>query len=55
MTDDAAFYEEDHDLGEVVSNGMRYRVFYDPNRHQTISVLVPGQDIPFDSARSARS
>ncbi len=41
-----AFYEEARDLGEVVSNGLRYRVFYDAERQRTISVLIPGQNLP---------
>ena len=38
------FYEEDQDLGEVVSNGLRYRVFFDSKRHRTVCVLVAGQE-----------
>ena len=55
MTDDATFYEEAQDLGEVVSNGLRYRIFFDSMRHRTVCVLVAGQDqvvgsnIPMDN------
>lgn len=57
MADGATFYEEARDLGEVVSNGMRYRVFYDPKRQCTICVLIPGQNLvdgfsrPIEQAR----
>ncbi len=44
MNDGVMFYEEDQDLGEVVSNGLRYRIFFDPKRHRTVSVLVAGQE-----------
>ena len=44
MDNDVAFYEEGRDLGEVVSNGVRYRVFYDGKRQRTICVLIAGQD-----------
>jgi hypothetical protein len=43
MTHTEASYEEARDLGEVVSNGLRYHVFYDPKRQRTVCVLVPGQ------------
>ena len=45
MTDAKTSYEEAEDLGEVVSNGVRYRVFYDSKRGCTISVLLPGQNL----------
>jgi hypothetical protein len=44
MNDGVMFYEEDQDLGEVVSNGLRYRVFFDSKRHRTVCVLVAGQE-----------
>jgi hypothetical protein len=44
MSDGVMFYEEDQDLGEVVSNGLRYRIFFDANRHRTVCVLVAGQE-----------
>lgn len=44
MTEGQTFYEAAQDLGEVVSNGLRYRVFYDAERHCTIRALIPGQD-----------
>jgi hypothetical protein len=44
MMDAATFYEETLDLGEVVSNGLRYRVFFDSKRHRTVCVLVAGQE-----------
>ncbi len=44
MNDSVMFYEEDQDLGEVVSNGLRYRVFFDSKRHRTVCVLVAGQE-----------
>jgi hypothetical protein len=44
MIDGATFYEETTDLGEVVSNGLRYRVFFDSKRHRTVCVLVAGQE-----------
>ena len=44
MADGMMSYDEARDLGEVVSNGLRYRVFYDSKRHRTICVLVAGQD-----------
>ena len=43
MADNATFYEEAREQGEVVVKGMRYRIFFDPNRGCTIFVLVPGQ------------
>ncbi|HVO25275.1 MAG TPA: hypothetical protein VMW56_16770 [Candidatus Margulisiibacteriota bacterium] len=43
MSDSGMFYEENQDLGEVVSNGLRYRVFFDSKRHRTVCVLVAGQ------------
>jgi hypothetical protein len=43
MKDAAMFYEEAQDLGEVVSNGIRYRIFFDSIRHRTVCVLVAGQ------------
>jgi hypothetical protein len=55
MDHSAAFYEEARDLGEVVTNGVRYRVLYDPKRHCTVCVLVPGQElaiVPLDDARN---
>jgi hypothetical protein len=36
-------HEEAQDLGEVVSNGLRYRIFFDSMRHRTVCVLVAGQ------------
>lgn len=44
MNDGVTFYEETEDLGEVVSNGRRYRIFFDSMRHRTVCVLVAGQD-----------
>ena len=44
MSDGPTFYEEAQDLGEVVSNGLRYRIFFDSMRHRTVCVLVAGQD-----------
>ena len=44
MDESVMFYEEDQDLGEVVSNGLRYRVFFDSKRHRTVCVLVAGQE-----------
>ena len=44
MNDGAMFYEENQDLGEVVSNGLRYRVFFDSKRHRTVCVLIAGQE-----------
>jgi len=43
MGNSAMFYEETQDLGEVVSNGLRYRVYFDSKRHRTVCVLVAGQ------------
>jgi hypothetical protein len=51
----AAFYEEARDLGEVVTNGVRYRVFYDPKRQRTVCVLVAGQDLSIVTAPSDHS
>jgi hypothetical protein len=48
MTDHAPSYEEAHDLGEVVSNGLRYRVFYDPKRQRTVCMPVPTQEHAVD-------
>jgi len=59
MRDGPTFYETTQDLGEVVSNGLRYRVFFDSKRHRTVCVLVAGQDrvvgvtIAIDKFRSA--
>ena len=59
MSDGPTFYEEAQDLGEVVSNGLRYRVFFDSKRHRTVCVLVAGQDgvvgnaIPMDNCDRA--
>lgn len=44
MIDATTFYEEAQDLGEVVSNGFRYRIFFDSKRHRTVCVLVAGQE-----------
>jgi len=44
MIPQLAFYEQARELGEVIWRGLRYRLFYEPERHWTISVLVPGQD-----------
>ncbi len=44
MRDGPTFYEGAQDLGEVVSNGLRYRIFFDSKRHRTVCVLVAGQD-----------
>jgi hypothetical protein len=49
MRDGPTFYEEAQDLGEVVSNGLRYRIFFDSRRHRTVCVLVAGQDRPAGS------
>jgi hypothetical protein len=43
MNNNAAFYEQLHELGEVTQGGLRYRLYYDPERGRTICVLVPGQ------------
>ena len=43
MGNSAMFYEDNQDLGEVVSNGLRYRVFFDSKRHRTVCVLIAGQ------------
>jgi hypothetical protein len=43
MRDMATFYEEAQDLGEIVSNGLRYRIFFDSMRHRTVCILVAGQ------------
>jgi hypothetical protein len=37
------FYEQANPLGEVVRGGLRYMLFYDPDRRVTIYVLAPGQ------------
>ncbi len=39
-----AFYEEGRELGEVTEGGLRYRLYYDPERQCTIDILIPGQD-----------
>jgi hypothetical protein len=44
MSNGVMFYEAAQDLGEVVSNGLRYRVFFDSKRHRTVCVLVAGQE-----------
>jgi len=41
---DVAFYEEGRELGEVTEGGLRYRLYYDPERQCTIDILIPGQD-----------
>ena len=43
MSNVPTFYEEAQDLGEIVSNGIRYRIFFDSIRHRTVCVLVAGQ------------
>ena len=43
MSDAATSYQEAQDLGEIVSNGIRYRIFFDSMRHRTVCVLVAGQ------------
>ena len=43
MIDAATFHQEAQDLGEIVSNGIRYRIFFDSIRHRTVCVLVAGQ------------
>ncbi len=55
MNDSVMFYEEDQDLGEVVSNGLRYRVFFDSKRHRTVCVLVAGQEAVARSIMSVDS
>jgi hypothetical protein len=39
-----AFFEDPREVGEIVYNGARYRVVYDPKRGCASCVLVPGQD-----------
>jgi len=43
MTDAATLYQEAQDLGEIVSNGIRYRIFFDSMRHRTVCVRVAGR------------
>jgi len=52
MDRDAAVYEEQRDLGEVVSNGVRYRIVYDFKRRYTVCVPVAGQELSFRSTAS---
>jgi hypothetical protein len=52
MDDDVSFYEQAQDLGEVVSNGLRYRIFFDSRRQRTVCFLVAGQERAVASALS---
>lgn len=49
--DTEAFYETAHELGEVVTRGLRYRRYYDADVGAVIFVLIPGQSVhPSDAA-----
>ena len=52
MANGATLREEARDLGEVVSNGVRYRVFFDSKRHCTVCVPVAGQEHLVGAANS---
>jgi hypothetical protein len=45
METETAFYEDAHELGEVVTRGLRYRMYYDADHGAVIFVLIPGQSV----------
>jgi len=51
METETAFYERARELGEVVTRGLRYRMYFDTEHRAVIFVLVPGQPVnPGDAA-----